>query len=177
MIPEDQDRIAAEQDQHESFKEMALRVARECGLYCVVPIKILGMSTEQRFELYATRIRDGVKNSLPHESLWPNIVPTLVVADELRELVGVPLTITSAYRSPAYNAAVGGEANSFHMRFMALDLIPAGISPRSLAAAAKKLRGRTFKVPNTNAHFTFRGGIGTYSSFVHIDTRGYDANW
>jgi hypothetical protein len=126
---------------------------------------------------YATRKRGRVSNALPHESLWPNIVPTLIVADELREMLDVPLTITSAYRSPAYNAAVGGEPNSFHMRFMALDLIPQGATPRALAAAAKRLRGRTFKIPGTNDSFVFRGGIGTYNSFVHIDTRGRDANW
>lgn len=126
---------------------------------------------------YAERVRGRVKNSLPPESLWPNIVPTLVVADALREAVDAPLTITSAYRSPAYNAAVGGEKNSYHLQFRALDLIPAEVSPAVLAAAARKLRGRTFKIPGTNDHFTFRGGIGLYPSFVHIDTRGHDANW
>ena len=126
---------------------------------------------------YATRKRGKVTNSLPHESLWPNIVQTLVIADELREITGSPITITSAYRSPAYNAAVGGESNSYHMRFNALDLIPLKVTPRALAAAAKKLRGRKFQIPGTNDSFVFRGGIGVYPTFVHIDTRGYDANW
>lgn len=131
----------------------------------------------QEIAAYATRKRGQIVNSLPHESLWPNIVPTLIVADELREVIDVPLTITSAYRSPMYNRAVGGERNSYHMQFKALDLVPQGATPRALAAAARKLRGRKFKIPGTNDSFVFRGGIGTYETFVHIDTRGYDANW
>lgn len=34
--------------------------------------------------------------------------------DELREAAGVPMTITSSYRSPEYNAAVGGASDSAH---------------------------------------------------------------
>ena len=127
---------------------------------------------------YANRVRGGVRNSLPPESLWPNIVPTLIVADALRAAVGVPLTITSAYRSAAYNAAVGGETRSYHMLFMALDLIPGGkVTPAQLATAARKLRGKKFKIPGSNDTFVWHGGIGKYPSFVHIDCRGYDANW
>jgi len=126
---------------------------------------------------YCDRSRGKVKNSLPDVSLWPNIIKTLVVAQALRNVVDVPLTITSAYRSPAYNAAVGGEPGSYHMQFMALDLIPNGVSPSMFAKAARSLRGKTFKVPGTNDTFVWRGGIGEYSSFVHIDCRGYDANW
>lgn len=127
---------------------------------------------------YSLRWRGDVRNSLPPESLWPNIVPTLIVADSLREIVGVPLTITSAYRSAAYNAAVGGETRSYHMSFMALDLIPGGnVTPAQLATAARKRRGKTFKIPGSNDSFVWRGGIGKYPSFVHIDCRGYDANW
>lgn len=34
--------------------------------------------------------------------------------DELRELAGVPMTISSSYRSPAYNRQVGGAPDSAH---------------------------------------------------------------
>lgn len=127
---------------------------------------------------YSLRWRGDVKNSLPPESLWLNIIPTLIVADALRANLGVPLTITSAYRSAAYNAAVGGETRSYHMLFMALDLIPGvNVTPAQLATAARRLRGKTFKSPGTNDSFVWHGGIGRYPSFVHIDCRGYDANW
>lgn len=44
------------------------------------------------------------------------------------------------------------------------------------AAKAKEMRGRTFHYPD-GRQFIFRGGIGLYPTFVHIDTRGVDANW
>ena len=130
----------------------------------------------REFTPYWSRTLDGVRNARPHESLWPNIVPTLIVADEAREQLGQPITISSSYRRPAYNAAVGGEENSFHMRFMALDLqSPAG--PKALHAVFKRLRGTRFKLPGNAGSFIFRGGIGLYPTFVHVDTRGKDANW
>lgn len=126
---------------------------------------------------YANRTRGKVKNSVPPDALWPNIIPTLVVADQIRELMDCPITITSAYRSPAYNTAVGGETGSYHMRFMALDLIPGNGKVKTLATIARKLRGQKFKVPGSNDSFTWLGGIGVYPNFVHIDCRGYNANW
>lgn len=130
------------------------------------------------FTYYWSAVRNGVKNSIPPENLWPNIVKTLVVADKLREITGSPLRVTSSYRSPAYNAAIPGAASgSVHMSFKALDLIPSKCDPEDLFKAALKLRGTKIQMPNGKSSFTFRGGIGRYSSFVHIDTRGYDATW
>lgn len=122
-----------------------------------------------------SRTRKGVVNSCPPESLWDNCVKPLVVLDEVRHIAGTPIKVTSAYRSPAYNKAVGGESMSYHMAFMALDSISKK-DPRWIAGIAKELRGRRFKLP-TGGSFVFRGGIGIYPSFVHIDTRGKDANW
>lgn len=105
-------------------------------------------------------------NTDPPASLWNNIIPTVKVADAIRAKVGKPVTISSAYRSPAYNKAVGGETNSYHTKFMALD-IQSSVGASALLQAAKDLR---------NAGL-FKGGIGRYPTFIHIDTRGYNANW
>lgn len=128
---------------------------------------------------YWSRTRGSVRNSIPHESLWPNIVPTLLVADELRERIGSSCVILSSYRSPAYNAAVGGEPASFHMQFRALDITFAKGKPQQWQAAAKWLRGTRFKLPGNGGEFVFKGGIGLYvkQHFIHIDTRGYNADW
>mgnify|MGYP001814571040 CR=1 FL=1 len=110
----------------------------------------------------------GVANELPPMKLWERLTPALRVADELRERLGVPLQrISSAYRAPRYNLKIPGAArNSYHTRNLALDLV-FGASTREAVAMAQRLRRERF----------FRGGIGVYPTFVHIDTRGYSANW
>ena len=130
----------------------------------------------REFTPYWSRVRKGVKNSVPHESLWPNIAQTLIVADAVRHKLGAPMTVTSSYRSPAYNAAVGGAPASLHLRFNALDLSCS--NPGKAAAIADSLRGMKFVSPASGGGtFEFRGGIGTYPTFVHLDTRGHDADW
>jgi peptidoglycan hydrolase-like protein with peptidoglycan-binding domain len=99
-------------------------------------------------------------NSEPPAALWSAIRPALLAADEARHRIGSGLIITSAYRNPAYNRAIGGATNSAHMRFRALDLIPVRVTPRSLAGVFQDLRREGY--PGCQ-------GIGTYSSFVHID--------
>jgi hypothetical protein len=110
----------------------------------------------------------GVANELPARKLWEKLTPALRVADELRERLGLPLQrISSAYRVPRYNLKIPGAArNSYHTRNQALDLV-FGVSTREAVAMAQRLRRERF----------FRGGIGVYPTFVHIDTRGYSANW
>lgn len=114
------------------------------------------------------KVRGKVKNTLPPRELWTKMPPTLKVADKLREKLGVPLTaVVSAYRSPAYNAACSGAATqSQHMLNVALDL-HFGCSPTKVAEAAAALRSQGF----------FKGGIGRYPGFTHIDTRGRNADW
>lgn len=112
------------------------------------------------------RKRGDVTNSLPPPELFPRIVPTLWVADMLRERLGYPLTITSAYRSEAYNQAVSGASRSSHLRNEALDIIPRGNVDELWLAAMELRNGGAFK-----------GGIGRYHAFVHIDTRGVNRSW
>lgn len=118
---------------------------------------------------YWSRVHDGVQNSIPPRGLWMNIVPTLRVLDALREKLGAPIHILSTYRSPDYNHAVGGESHSFHMQFKAIDFACDTGSPEQWADALKEMRGDG----------VFTGGIGVYpgKGFVHVDTRGYVADW
>ncbi|HEV7601449.1 MAG TPA: D-Ala-D-Ala carboxypeptidase family metallohydrolase [Bradyrhizobium sp.] len=117
----------------------------------------------------------GAKNALNHlntdppKVLWPNIVKTVRVLLELKQRLGGPaITLNSVYRSPAYNVSVGGALNSQHMKFRAVDIVAHdGTSPSHWHAVLKQMRNENF----------FQGGIGLYSSFVHVDTRGYNADW
>lgn len=113
-------------------------------------------------------VMDGVENTLPPVKLWEKLSPTLKVADELRERLQTPLCrITSGYRSPSYNAKVPGAVKgSYHTRNQALDLVYF-CSPKKAFDTALQLRREGF----------FRGGIGLYPTFIHLDTRGYAATW
>ena len=121
------------------------------------------------FTSYFTARRNGVKNNPPPKPLWNNIVPTLRIVDDLRESFGKPCRILSSYRSPDYNRAVGGAPLSQHMEFRALDIAFDGVSPQRVYDRLMEWReaGR------------FTGGLGLYrsSGFVHIDTRGGNADW
>lgn len=46
------------------------------------------------------------------------------VLDPLREMYGKPIIVTSGYRSPLLNKAVGGVATSQHCKGIAADIVP-----------------------------------------------------
>ena len=120
------------------------------------------------FTSYFATERRGVRNSEPPREMWQAIVPTLRVVDALRKHLGKPVVILSSYRSPAYNAPIEGAAKkSYHTRFMALDIAVSGYTPKQVHAVLRKWRSEG----------KFKGGLGLYQSFVHIDTRGYNADW
>lgn len=93
------------------------------------------------------------------------ISPELVsVLQNIRAHFGKPVTITSAYRTPAHNKKVGGVADSMHLYGAAADIKVKDISPEQVAQYAEKL-------------LTGKGGIGVYKTFVHIDVRSTKARW
>lgn len=108
-----------------------------------------------------------VQNTLPPQPLWSNILPTLRIADKLAGEMKEKIVLRSIYRSPEYNATCPGAAkDSQHMHNRAIDL-ELQSPPSVVAKVARRLRDQG----------TFRGGIGVYSSFIHIDTRGKNADW
>jgi uncharacterized protein YcbK (DUF882 family) len=94
-------------------------------------------------------------------NLDPVVDPALVDAlEDLRRVLAQPLIVTSGYRCPSHNAAIGGSPSSLHLTGQAADLAPpAGWSTHALADAA------------TRAPRLRRGGIGTYRCHVHVDVR------
>ena len=86
------------------------------------------------------------------------------VLQKIRNHFGASVTITSAYRTPTRNKAVGGTTYSQHLYGRAADIKVTGASPAKVAAYAEKL------LPN-------RGGIGIYDSFTHIDVRQTKSRW
>lgn len=81
----------------------------------------------------------------------------------LREKLGRPIIVTSAYRSKAHNAAVGGAQESLHMQGKAFDIRMDNHDPGEFEVAARAVG------------FT---GFGYYpkQGFMHIDT-GRERVW
>jgi uncharacterized protein YcbK (DUF882 family) len=123
--------------------------------------------TGEELAKYFHRWRGDVKNAYPPKAMWPNFLPTLRIVDDLRRITGKPVRITSSYRSPDYNRAVGGAPLSQHKRFNAADIQCDGVTPHEVfkVLEAWRVLGK------------FKGGLGQYSTFVHIDTRGNNATW
>lgn len=93
------------------------------------------------------------------------ISPDLVsVLQKIRAHFGKPVTITSAYRTPAHNAKVGGVADSQHLYGAAADIKVKNVSPLRVAQYAEQI-------------LINKGGIGVYETFVHIDVRPTKSRW
>lgn len=90
---------------------------------------------------------------------------TLMVLEDVRGHFGTQVKITSAHRCPSHNAAVGGSAKSQHLYARAVDIQVAGEPASSVQAYLHQ------RYPGSY-------GIGSYSTFTHIDTRsGPQARW
>lgn len=75
------------------------------------------------------------------------------------------LRVNSGYRCPAHNKEIGGATNSFHMKGQAADVSGRLMVPILLYVKAEQIP-------------CFRdGGIGLYSSFIHVDVRGHRTRW
>lgn len=87
------------------------------------------------------------------DKMSPKILKML---DTSRNIAGVPMVISSSWRSPEHNAQVGGKPNSAHLRGEAVDIIC-----RESFARYRILEG------------LIRAGfkrIGISENFIHADT-------
>lgn len=87
----------------------------------------------------------------------PKFMQGVKMLQKIRDKLGVPLVVCSAYRCPKHNKAVGGAAKSRHTFGDAFDIaVPKGLTVDKLAAEARAVG------------FT---GIGRYykQNFVHMD--------
>lgn len=84
-----------------------------------------------------TATRKGISNT-PSDMAIDNLQRVAEVLEKVRALFGKPITISSGYRSPALNSAVGGASSSAHLTGLAVDFTVAGMSPRDVARAIAK---------------------------------------
>ena len=78
--------------------------------------------TLAEFERSSTASARGINNEAPPAEVARMRDLVAKILDPLRESVGVPVRLSSGYRSPALNAAIGGAASSQHTRGEAADV-------------------------------------------------------
>ncbi len=76
--------------------------------------------------------RKGIDNT-PTPAIVANLTRLAALLEQVRALVGGPITISSGYRSPALNKAVGGAANSAHVLGLAADISTTKLTSKALA--------------------------------------------
>ena len=110
-----------------------------------LPSDVNNMQLSEHFELAEflvseTAARRGIANEPT-----PEIIENLrrlcqLVLEPLRVKLARPVVITSGYRSPALNRAIGGSPTSHHMQGRAADLIVPGMTPLAVCQAANQLK-------------------------------------
>lgn len=113
-------------------------------------------------------LKGSIWNSLPPKAWWPRIGYTLRVVDRIaREMNVSQVEVISAYRCPAYNALCrGAKSGSWHQANIAAD-VKFPVKASQVTATARELRDLGL----------FKGGVGGYWNFTHIDCRGQNINW
>ena len=92
------------------------------------------------------------------------VSPFLIeVLQRLRDILGVPITVTSGRRCAAHNAAVGGAKNSQHLQGLAADIRAEGWTAKDLLRVLKIL-------VRANALYVGYAYVVT-ENVVHIDVR------
>ena len=123
------------------------------------------MRLTKNFSLSEFDCKDGTE--MPSE-LLTNVLELAENLQVLRDFVGVPIRINSAYRSLQHNSKIGGSTNSQHLFGKAADIVVKGKTPSQVATMIKLLilEGKMKQ-----------GGIGVYDNFTHYDIRGHKARW
>jgi len=130
-------------------------------------LKLKRVDPAQVLESHAKE-KGGVWNSIPPKTSWRRMAYTLRVAERVAQEMNVSeVEIISAYRSPDYNARCrGARTHSWHQQNIAVD-VKFPMRASKVTAMARQLRDEGL----------FRGGVGGYWNFTHIDARGQNINW
>jgi len=88
----------------------------------------------------------------------------VTILEKIRMHFNKPVCITSGYRTPSHNKAIGGASRSQHIYGLAADIVVRGVKATEVADYAETLLKN-------------RGGIGRYDNFTHIDVRNTKSRW
>ena len=84
--------------------------------------------------------------------------------EKIREHFNAPVTVSSGVRCKTHNSNVGGASASQHLKGTAADIKVQGKTPKEVAAYCETLLPKS-------------GGIGLYSTWVHVDVRSNKSRW
>lgn len=91
-----------------------------------------------------TAVYLGIDNAAPHDVISNARKFASIVLQPIRTKIGLPFDVSSWYRSPALNKAVGGSVTSSHLTGMAVDFTIRGMTAQetfdAVLVALKDLR-------------------------------------
>ena len=116
------------------------------------------MQITKNFHFSEFDCKDG--SPVPRE-LRLNVIELAFNLQIIREAIGKPIIINSAYRTPEYNKSIGGASKSQHLLGKAADIRVTGLTAKELHQVIEGLikKGEIKE-----------GGLGLYNTFVHYDT-------
>ena len=100
-----------------------------------------------------------------------NVKLLAIQLQKIREYVGKPIRINSAYRSEAHNEAIGGVKTSKHILGKAADITIDTFTPDEVVSIIENM------LTNEMLGGFYIGGLGSYNTFTHIDIRDKKARW
>jgi hypothetical protein len=136
-----------------------LRYLQSLNLRRVSPSQVIATHAKKKGDVW---------NSIPPKAWWNRMGYVLRVVERVAMEMNVnQVEVVSAYRSPSYNSrCAGARRGSWHQANVAAD-VKFPVRASQVTATARHLRDLGL----------FKGGVGGYWNFTHIDARGQNINW
>lgn len=124
------------------------------------------MNLSDHFTLEELTVTDTGLPNVPSDEQKQRLAHLAAYAlERVRTLLGAPIKINSAFRSPAVNEKVHGSKTSAHMRGDAADMVPVNIDLKEAYLAMAHDLGLGYDQIIWEAHTTPRGGI---TRWIHL---------
>lgn len=100
-----------------------------------------------------------------------NIKLLAIQLQSIREYVGQPISINSAFRCKSHNSRIGSDDTSQHILGKASDITINTFTPNEVADIVENM------LINEMLPSFYIGGLGKYKTFTHLDIRKNKARW
>ena len=127
------------------------------------------MKLTENFDLREFNCKCGC--GMPQDVL-NNVRSVATQLQKVREWVGSPIKINSAYRCINHNRSIGSKDSSQHVLGKAVDIVVSGYSPDEVYSIIDNLNNN----PLSTLCVEFNG-LGRYNTFTHADIRDTPAKW